>query len=94
MLTLTLPNREGTSTSVTQNPTSRPVLQAAANLSAAVRRCESAEKITDMRRKLRAAQLEKHVKDLVEQWPPLTDDQLERVAALLGATRSTDAGAA
>lgn len=79
---------------MTQNKTSRPVLQAAANLSAAIRRGESADTIADMRRKLRVAQLEKHVTDLVEQWPPLSEEQLERVAALLSPTRSSDAGAA
>lgn len=72
----------------------RPVLQAAAKLSAAIRRSESADTIADLRRTLRTAQLERHVKDLVEQWPPLTEEQLERVAALLIPAQRTDAGAA
>jgi hypothetical protein len=40
-----------------------------------------------MRRDLRAMRLEEHVAKIVADWPPLTDEQLDRVAALLRAGR-------
>jgi hypothetical protein len=43
--------------------------------------------LEDMRRDLRAMRLEEHVAKIVADWPPLTDEQLDRVAALLRAGR-------
>ncbi len=39
--------------------------------------------ILDARRDLRAARLEEHVRKVVADWPPLTDEQLDRLAGLL-----------
>lgn len=45
------------------------------------------------RRNLRASRLEDYVQRVVEEWPPLTEDQLERVAFLLRPA-NPDGGAA
>ncbi|PWF88684.1 hypothetical protein [Kocuria rosea] len=42
--------------------------------------------LIEARRALRAARLEDHVRATVAAWPPLTDAQLHRVAALLAPT--------
>ncbi|MFD1210981.1 hypothetical protein ACFQ36_02860 [Arthrobacter sp. GCM10027362] len=39
------------------------------------------------RQKLKAASLEDHVRDVVENWPPLTPEQLDKIAALLRAPK-------
>ncbi|HLM20881.1 MAG TPA: hypothetical protein VK390_05065 [Propionibacteriaceae bacterium] len=39
--------------------------------------------IADARRDLRAAKLEDHIRQVVDQAPPLTPEQAERLAALL-----------
>lgn len=41
--------------------------------------------LTELRRELRALRLEEYVSKVVAGWPPLTGEQLERVAALLRA---------
>ena len=41
--------------------------------------------LVDARRSLRAARLEERVNEMLAGWPPLTDEQLDRVAALLRA---------
>lgn len=40
-------------------------------------------RLADARRDLRAAELEEHVRRIVAEAPPLTDDQRSRIAALL-----------
>jgi hypothetical protein len=47
--------------------------------------------IAEAERDLRAAKLADHVRKIVEQWPPLTDAQRTRVAALLAPTTQTGA---
>lgn len=42
--------------------------------------------VTELRRQLRAERLEEYVKRTVDTAPPLTDEQRERVAALLRPT--------
>ena len=39
--------------------------------------------VADARRDLRAAKLEDHIREVVDQAPPLTPDQADRLAALL-----------
>lgn len=39
--------------------------------------------LRDARRDLRAARLEEHVRKVVEDWPPLTPEQLDRLSGLL-----------
>ncbi|MGO9382398.1 MAG: hypothetical protein ACLP4W_09945 [Mycobacterium sp.] len=41
--------------------------------------------LVEARRSLRASRLEEHVAKVVDGWPPLTDEQLDNVAALLRA---------
>lgn len=43
--------------------------------------------LVDARRNLKAIRLEDHVRQVMATWPPLTDDQCARVAALLGGGR-------
>lgn len=38
---------------------------------------------TDLRRNLQAAKLEDHIRKVVNGWPPLTDEQRDRLALLL-----------
>ena len=39
--------------------------------------------LTNARRALRAARAEEYVRKLVDTWPPLTDEQRDRLAVLL-----------
>jgi hypothetical protein len=41
------------------------------------------EQATDDRRQLKADAAERYVRELVDQWPPLSDEQRARIAALL-----------
>jgi len=41
--------------------------------------------LVEERRLLRASRLEEHVDKVLAGWPPLTDEQLDRIAALLRA---------
>lgn len=56
------------------------VARAAQNLK---RGTGSAEAVEDARRNHAAAKLEEYVQKVVADWPPLTDEQRARVAALL-----------
>ena len=38
---------------------------------------------TDLKRSLKAAQLEEHIARTVDAWPPLTDEQRDKLATLL-----------
>jgi hypothetical protein len=40
-------------------------------------------KLIEARRNLRALRLEQHVAEVVAGWPPLSDEQLDRISALL-----------
>jgi hypothetical protein len=52
------------------------------------------ELVAGERRQLKAAAAARYVKDLVDTWPPLTDAQRGRLAALLlGGTRNGDGDA-
>jgi hypothetical protein len=67
-----------------------------AGLSRAIRNGERPAddpEIIDARRALRAERLADHVQQVIAEWPPLTDGQLARVAALLitGANGGPDA---
>ena len=44
------------------------------------------DEAVDARRNLEAAKLERHVREAVAGWPPLSDTQKARIAALLGGT--------
>lgn len=44
-------------------------------------------RLPELRRDLRAAELEEHIRRLVDQAPPLTSEQRARLAALLRPTR-------
>ena len=68
-----------------QSAEARPIFRASGALSVAIRRGEPDEKIADLRRDLRAAQLEKYVREIVDKAPPLTAEQRDRIAALLRA---------
>ena len=52
-------------------------------LAVAVRDKHPESEITALRRDLRAERLEEHIKSIVDQAPPLTDQQRVRIAALL-----------
>lgn len=41
------------------------------------------DRLPDLRRDLRAATLEEHIRKLVDGWPPLTAEQRDRLAVLL-----------
>lgn len=71
-----------------QSKAARPVFDAASALGVAVRLGAEPEKIAELRRDLRAAQLEKAVKEAVEKFPPLTPEQVDRIAAILRSTTS------
>lgn len=43
-------------------------------------------RLTDLRRDLRAAELAEHVSRIVEGFPPLTDDQRDKIVGLLRPT--------
>jgi hypothetical protein len=47
--------------------------------------------VTDARRNLKALRFEEHVKKTIAEAPPLTDEQLERIAALLRSGRANTA---
>lgn len=49
---------------------------------------------TDARRDLRAANLEQHVRRIVDQAPPLTDEQRNKIAALLRPSPDSGGGRA
>jgi hypothetical protein len=63
---------------------------------AAVRRHhpDQPEFAADARRDLRAANAAQYVRDLVDGWPPLTDQQRGRLAALLTGAGEADASPA
>jgi hypothetical protein len=44
-------------------------------------------KLTELRRNLRALRLEEHVAKVLAAWPPLSTEQLDRIAGLLKAGR-------
>ena len=44
---------------------------------------EARRQLAAARQPQRVAELEKHVKQVVGSWPPLTDKQVDRIAALL-----------
>jgi hypothetical protein len=48
----------------------------------------------EVRRDLRVATTEQYIRDLVDSWPPLTDAQRGRLAALLAGTGEADASPA
>lgn len=48
-------------------------------------------RVHDLRRDLRAAELEEHITRLVDQAPPLTHEQVERLRSLLPPTASDGA---
>jgi len=48
--------------------------------------------LLEARRSLRAVRLEEHVNKVLADWPPLTDEQLDRIAALLRAGSRGGAG--
>jgi hypothetical protein len=50
------------------------------------------ELAADDRRKLKADAAERYVRDLVDTWPPLTDTQRGRLAALLAGAGDGDGG--
>jgi hypothetical protein len=59
---------------------------------AALKRCIKAgerpaddPELVDAQQKLAAAQLVEHIERIIADWPPLTDEQLDRIAALLRA---------
>jgi len=52
-------------------------------LAVAIRDKRPELEITALRRDLRAERLEEHIKSIVNQAPPLTEDQRSRIAALL-----------
>ena len=56
---------------------------------AALTRSRTADdpELVNARRNLKAMKLEDHVRQVMASWPPLTDDQCARVAALLGGGR-------
>jgi hypothetical protein len=58
-------------------------------LAVAVRDKHPEPEITALRRDLRAERLEEHIKSIVDQAPPLTDQQRARIAALLQASGGT-----
>lgn len=49
---------------------------------------------TELRRQLRAERLEEHIAAQVNAWPPLTDDQLDKLAGLLRPTAPAGGDAA
>ncbi len=55
------------------------------DLANAVKADPSAD-VTELRRQLKAARLEDHVRSIVNSAPPLSDEQRERIAALLRPT--------
>jgi hypothetical protein len=47
-------------------------------------------RLPDLRRDLRAAELEEHVRRIVDATPPLTPEQRDKIAALLFSGRTSD----
>lgn len=66
-----------------QNDTAKAVFAASGALSYAIRSGERAETIENLRRDLRAAQLEKYVRKALSEEPPLTSEQVDRVVDIL-----------
>lgn len=77
-------------------PAHTPTHRRAAATVAAVQRHGGADdpRLPDLRRNLRAAQLEEHIRRVVDAAPPLTDEQRERIAALLRPAADAPGGSA
>jgi hypothetical protein len=52
------------------------------------------DKLDELRRELRAARAEDYIKKLVDEAPPLTSEQRDRLAVLLRGSASSEVGAA
>jgi hypothetical protein len=57
--------------------------EAASRVAGVHRRDPNSPRLPGLRRDLRAAELEEHVQRIVDAFPPLTDEQRDRLAALL-----------
>jgi hypothetical protein len=75
-------------------PRDPEVRRARARLAAVTRHHpDQADLDADARRDLKAANAAQYVRDLVDSWPPLTDAQRGRLAALLSSTSNGDGDA-